>query len=278
MSDWTILKSFGKDELEAMYELHHAVQFIALAGEHLVEKRHHDDHRSMFWHHDGFFYGEKIKVHHEYHHVGLDVTSFTLILLDEYLHILKKVPLTGLTKTEVLARFKSMLHHHQLDDEAIRFPVDPNHPTKLDEEFTFGQHSGHALWQNIALRNNTTFNLEKVLKKFEHTGEIRTWPQHFNTETIVPMRRESHGELLRSIAIGLAAPGKEIREPHFYVIMRKAQPDVTPDRHTDAPGQWLKDNQTHRVLLLSDVIQAENQQELVARFYEESLNIFLPPS
>ena len=264
--------------MEAMYQLHHAVQFIALAGEHLIDKHHHHEHRSMYWHRDGFFYGEKIKVHHEYFHVGIDVTSFTLIFLDEYLHILKKIPMADLKKSDVLKRLKTLLHHQQLDDEAIRFPVDQNQTTRLDEEFTFGQHSGHALWQNIALRNNTTLSLEKVLNQFEHTGEIRTWPQHFNTETIIPMRRESHGELLRSIAIGLAAPGPEIREPHFYVILRKDQPDVTPDRDTDAPGQWLKDNQTHRVLLLSEVIQAENQQELVARFYEESLNIFLPPS
>ena len=276
MSNWTILKPFGKDELEAMYELHHAVQFIALAGEHLVEKRHHDDHRSMFWHHDGFFYGENIKVHHEYHHVGLDVTSFTLILLDEYLHILKKVPLTGLTKTEVLARFKSMLHHHQLDDDAIQFPVDKNTPTKLDDDFTFGQHSGHALWQNIALRNNTTIALEKVLKQFEHTGEIRTWPQHFNTENIIPMRRESHGELLRSISVGLAAPGNQVKEPHFYVILRKDQPDVTPGRDSNAPGRWLLENQTHRILLLSEVIRSDDQQELVDRFFAESVEIFLP--
>ncbi|GET22743.1 hypothetical protein [Prolixibacter denitrificans] len=278
MSDWTILKPFGKDELEAMYQLHHAVQFIALAGEHLVEKHHHHEHRSMSWHHDGFFYGDKIKVHHEYFHVGLDVTSFTLIFLDEYLHILKKVPLIELSKGEVLKRFKTMLHHHQLDDEAIQFPVDRNHPTKLDDEFTFGQHSGNALWQNIALRNNTALVLEKLLQPFEHTREIKTWPQHFNTEALIPMRRESHGELLRSISIGLAAPGKEIKEPHFYVILRKDQPDVVPDRHTDAPGQWLTDHQTHRVLLLSDVVKAENQQELLTRFYEESLEIFLPPA
>ena len=278
MNDWTILKPFQKDELEAMYQLHHAVQFIALAGEHLVEKHHHHEHRSMFWHHDGFFYGDKIKIGHEYFHVGLDVTSFTLIFLNEYLHILKKVPLTGLNKLDVLTRFKTMLHHHQLDDEAIRFPVDINQPTKLDEDFAFGQPSGHALWQNIALRNNTVLAIEQVLSGFEHTGEIKTWPMHFNTETIIPMRKEAHGELLQSIAVGLAAPGKQVNEPHFYVILRKQHPDIAVERSMTVTGQWLTEDHTHRILLLSEVIEAENQQELVNRFFKESVEIFLPSS
>jgi len=275
MSNWTILKPFGNEDRETMYQLHHAIQFIALAGEHLIEKRHHHEHRSMSWKEDGFFYGDKIKTGHEYFHIGLDVTSFTLILLDEYLHILKKIPLTGLSKFEILVHFKTMLHHHQLDDEVIHFPVDENRTTKLDEDFMFGQPSGHALWQNIAIRSNTIISLQTILNHFEHTGEIKTWPVHFNTEAVIPMRRESHGGLLRSIAVGLAAPGKQIDEPHFYVTLRENEPDAISNKDDNLPGQWLTEDHTHRILLLSEVTKAENQQEFVNQFYKLGVETFL---
>ncbi len=278
-NNWKLQKlSFDESINNALQQQHHAAQFIALVGRHLIHQESDDSNTNMeFVSAENVLIGNKLQ---NGFRLSLNINNLELRIVDKDNVIKKLIGLEGKTKNTVfnelaqnltdlgvnVTDFKNELHYeipkHELDDGAVFSIANPN-------DFS----------ENAKYRHNAKIVLNEVAKLFDNDEAIRIWPHHFDTGAFYIIKKNDKGEATQTIGIGLAIPDSMIDEPYYYLSFWSEKPikDIENFVALDA-GKWMMPDWSGAVLRHSEILKvdnAEGQLKLVKSFYTSGIKTLL---
>ncbi len=266
-----ISSQFSMNEINhAQSALHHAVQFIAVAGKYLLEEQADDSHTNMEWAKDSeCFFGGLINNRAK---VGLHVPSFSLKVFGPKNFELATLQLIGKTKEEGLLWLKQALQLKQMNAENLEMKLHydiPDHETDSGKPFP---EIDTQLLQELGNHRSFADQIcNAIAKKYEHASPVRTWPHHFDHGTYIPFKFDNDGNATQSFSVGYAIADSVIDEPYLYVTQWKKDGKVD---YSSAPklkfGEWLPEKLKGAALRLSEITRADGQQKIVDEFLERT--------
>ncbi|MFK5855640.1 MAG: hypothetical protein QM503_05880, partial [Bacteroidota bacterium] len=230
---------FNNDLNKALQQQHHAAQFIALVGKHLIFQESDDSNTNM-----EFVFGKNTLVGNEMQNgfrLSLDIINQQLSIINKDNTEKKLIVLEGKNKNTVfnelaqnladlgvnVTDFKNELHYeipkHVLDNGAVFTQVNPN-------DFT----------ENAKYRHNAKIVLNEVAQLFNQDEAIRIWPHHFDTGAFYVVKKNDTGEATQTIGIGFAIPDSMINEPYYYLSFWSEKQIEGADKFANLlAGKWM---------------------------------------
>ncbi|HDO26783.1 MAG TPA: hypothetical protein ENH02_01575 [Bacteroidetes bacterium] len=264
------------DLVKASNTLHHAAQFIAYAGKHLISEEADDSHTSAMWVPEkNLLAGRPIKSVSTELRIALHYPALVLMVTDTDLNELGTVEMNGKTKQEVLTWLKNQLRELGVDVRAltdkIHFEIPPHDVEnggvyKLDQPDLFAELAGY--------RTNGHLVLTHFAEQFDTASPVLVWPHHFDEGSYIPLIFEN-GEATGSVSIGLAVADHYYNNPYFYVTAWKKEGINYEDKPgSNSPGRWHTHEWTGQVLEGKSLagLNKDKQQEAAVDFMYQALN------
>ena len=269
---------FNPELNDALQQQHHAAQFIALVGRHLIPRQADDSNTNMQYIFDGdLLLGNALP---NGMRVALRLTDLEISILDKENIAKKVIALEGKTRKEVFDELKQTLSDSGIDVSGFKNELHYEIPShQLDMGAVFSVRNKYHLVENTLYRHNAEIVIRKIANAYDHSEPVRVWPHHFDTGSFIPVLRNKKDELTQSIGIGWAMPDGMVNEPYYYLSFWSEKPDG--DLKTMpalTAGQWMIPNWNGAVLKQSEILQqdsAEKQSELVESFYRKGIEILL---
>lgn len=263
---------------EASTQLHHASQFVAVFGNSLLPKAADDSQSSMVWL-PGLkaLAGQEINLKRRIR-MALLYESFELQLINENDEALGVFPLSGQTKTTALSfvRTQARSFGKKADDiQPISHFELPRHG--LDEGAPFIM-ANPAHFQELArYRHNAQLALTKIAEAFEYASAVATWPHHFDTGSLIPVKFDDQSNPVKTVGIGLAPADGMVGEFYFYVNhwQKQGKADYNTLPSLPAGAEWHTTGWKGAILPVSAVVRkktAAEQAELVGDFLSSAVD------
>ncbi|MFT7614083.1 MAG: hypothetical protein ACI9J3_003065, partial [Parvicellaceae bacterium] len=115
-----------------------------------------------------------------------------------------------------------------------------------------------ALQEYADLYQNTQNSLRIVLTNWKEAFDIRCWPHHFDLATLIPLKTDSEGEILKSIGVGLSPGDEGVEEPYVYVNIWPEVDLNILEKHSLPIGQWNKAGWSGAVLTYAQMLDSKN--------------------
>jgi len=273
---WQLLQlKFNKDIHQALMLQHHAVQFIAMAGRHLIPQKTDDSNTNMQYIFNNYMLvgnlvSDKLKV-------GLHLIDFNLHILDPNFASKGKIQLESKSREQVFKELKEEIRKHNIDVSTFIRELHYEIPGEgLDRNNKFFNPGNKFFKENMLYRHNAQLILEELNRDFKSAEPVRIWPHHFDTGTHVPLAYHK-GKLTKSYGLGWAIPDDMVSEPYFYLSLWSANQNLDfSDLPSPEYGEWIKTGWSGGVLKHSDVVSqktAHNQYNMVKRFFESGIQI-----
>lgn len=263
----------SKSLAEANAQLHHAVQFIAMAGKYLTPEKSDDSHTAMRWRPERHSYiGDLVEAPVPFR-VALQSLRFNLLILDEEMRKINELHLPGVTHGYAFAWLREQVValgiDHTLLKKKMHYTI-PEHP--IDKCSPYRISNPEAFRQIAKLRTNAELLLDNLSRKYKNASEVRVWPHHFDSGLFIPFDEE----VSKSMGIGLAIADDLIDEPYLYVSLWSKDGIKLPasmPQLTD--GSWQSSSFKGAVLTYSTLSSNEDpkvQSEIAERFLIEATN------
>jgi len=269
---------FDENIHQALQQQHHAAQFIALAGRHLIPQQPDDSNTNMQYIPDeGFLLGNSLP---NGLRMALHLTDLTISILDQKNNVKKVISLEGKTKQEVFDEIKQSLSDLGVEVADFKNELHYEMPAhQLDKGSDFSVKEKRYFIENTIYRNNAEIVISEIAKAFEKAEPVRIWPHHFDTGSFFPLSHNNKGELTQSIGIGWAMPDSMITEPYYYLSFWSEKPlaNLTKLTRLDA-GKWMLPDWNGAVLKHSEIFEeksAEKQYKLVESFFKSGIDILI---
>jgi len=269
---------FNNDLNDTLQQQHHAAQFIALVGHHLITQQPDDSNTNM----EHVSYGDKLLGNTLPNglRVALQLTDLRISILGKDNNAEKEIDLDGKTKQEVFDELKQSLS--DLDVEVVGFKNEMHYEMpahQLNKGAAFSVHDKQYFIENALYRHNAEIVLHEIAKDFEQAEPVKIWPHHFDTGSFFPVSRNDKGELTKSIGIGWTIPDSMVNEPYYYLSFWSEKPMESLEEPSplDA-GEWMMPVWNGAILKHSEIIKqtsAETQFKLVESFFYQGLGILL---
>jgi len=277
--EWQTLSLANPSTLnETIRELHHAAQFIAMAGHSLLPGAEDDSNTNMGWSDEiGGLAGRVLPLNVPCR-LALVYDSFELRFVDKHYKTLRTLKLAGQTKRTVRNWMLEGLTDFGGRTDALQ-PVThyeiPEHAT--DRGGSFRLTSTYDLRELARYRHNTKLILEELAVHFDNASSVRIWPHHFDTGMVIPAAINKEDQTIKSVGIGLATPDENYNELYFYINHWVAAGGVTYAKLPELPseGRWHRDGWVGAILLAADVVahsEGSAQYEAVWRFFRAGIN------
>jgi len=273
---WKKLKNFDKNKLNREITLqHHAVQFIARAGKHLIPEKADDSHTNMEWKTPvSSFVGNHLP---HFLLVGLRIPDLRLLLYNENYYILHSLELPGLTGREIFKWLTEALQANKIEAQNLKYDLHyeiPDH-NQYDED-PFPEPRTEIAEATAALRSDASEILAEWAQKEPSAAPVKVWPHHFDTGTFYPYY-DKDGSIKKSIGLGLAIADELVDEPYFYVNhWAKETIKQYPELEAPGDGKWIINGWKGSVLPYSKITTyntSNEQEKAVRKFFEESVRI-----
>ena len=75
----------------------------------------------------------------------------------------------------------------------------PDHDLKNGSLFKYDNPA--QIQENIAHRHNAEIVLNQIISSHPLSESVRIWPHHFDTGTLIPLNRDTTGELTQSVGL-----------------------------------------------------------------------------
>lgn len=270
--------AFNKELKDSLQQQHHAAQFIALVGRHLIAQKSDDSNTNMEYISNGMMLlGNPLP---NGLRVALQLTNLEIGILDKDNDLLNVVELDGKTKKEAFTELKETLSELEVDVTGFKNELHykiPEHD--LDNDASFKVKDEEFFIENAIARHNAEIVINEVVKDFEKSEAVKIWPHHFDTGSFISVSQNEKEEPTQSIGIGLAIPDSMVNEPYYYLSFwsEEALKDIDKLKTLEA-GEWKIPDWNGAVLKLSDILlqdSAEKQFELVKFFYAQGIEIVL---
>ncbi|GJM35792.1 MAG: hypothetical protein DHS20C18_47930 [Saprospiraceae bacterium] len=265
---------FDKNIHEAMIQMHHAAQFVAMFGEAYLPKADDDSQSNMEW-------LPKIKTLAG-HQVGknrvqMTYAPWTIQLLGAYDVELGSIKPEGKTKTEIRDWFVFQLTKTTFPPQQYDFISHfslPKHP--LDKGATFAAIDQDIRHELALYRQNALWILNLAIQPFNKASAVRVWPHHFDSGSIIGLAFDQDANTpTATIGLGWAIPDDEINTPYYYINHWRKEGAISYKNLPKLPegSHWHQGNWTGPVLPLSSLLKLEgNQQEkLVSDFFDAGI-------
>ncbi|MCF6342003.1 MAG: hypothetical protein L3J31_04285 [Bacteroidales bacterium] len=278
-NDWKLQKQAFNDKLnEALKQQHHATQFLALAGRHLIPQKDDDSNTNV-----EFIPGENLLLGNELPNgmrVGLHLTELKLLILDAANNTKKTIRLEGKTQKEVFVELTQNLADVGINvtnfKNELHYEI-PAHP--LDEGAVFSIEDKNDFLENANYRNNAKIVLNEIAGEFASEEPIRIWPHHFDTGAFYVISKNEKGEMAQTIGVGFAIPDSMIDEPYYYLSFWSEKPVEGIDKLSALDGgNWMMPDWNGAILKHSELLKtepADEQCELVKSFYQSRIKSLL---
>ncbi len=271
-------KPFNNDINDALQQQHHAAQFIAMVGRHLIPQQADDSNTNMEYIPDEhLLFGNSLPNNIR---VTLQLAELKLLVLDKVDKPKKVINLDGKTKKEVFVELSQNLADVGIDVSNLKNELHyeiPSHP--LDEGAVFSVKDKKHFVENTGYRHNAKIVLNEIADLFEQEEPIRIWPHHFDTGAFYVISKNEKEEATQTIGIGFAIPDSMIDEPYFYLSFWSADPMKGLDKFpTLETGDWMMPNWNGAVLRHSEILKADSangQYELVKSFYQSGIKMLI---
>jgi hypothetical protein len=130
-----------------------------------------------------------------------------------------------------------------------------------------------ALQEYADLYQNTQNSLQNVLTNWEEAFDIRCWPHHFDLATLIPLKTDSEGEILKSIGVGLSPGDEGVEEPYVYVNIWPQVDLNILEKHSLSTGQWNKSGWSGAVLTYAQMLCSKNQEGDYQSFIDFTIQV-----
>lgn len=274
----TLTYRFADGLYEALAQQHHAAQFIALAGRHLIPQRSDDSNTSMRYLIDkevlaGDLIDDRVRI-------TLNLKDLTLCLADEQANCLESVGLTGKTKQEAFEAFSRVLAGAHADVSSFKDQMHYEIPEHgLDKGSPFFINKSEFFIENDSYRYNAGLVIDSIVSGFGEAAPVRVWPHHFDTGSVIPIEKNKNGTVTRSIGLGWAIPDAMVDEPYFYLSIWSDHPLVDfKNLPSPAYGEWIRTGWTGGVLKLSEILEEsmpERQYSMVRSFFNTGMDVLI---
>ncbi len=278
-TNWKTQKSaFNENIHQALRQQHHAAQFIAMVGHHLIPQQADDSNTNMEYIPDkDLLIGNSLP---NSMRVALQLAELKLLVLDKENKPKKVIQLDGKTKNEVFIELAQNLADVGIDVTKLKNELHyeiPSHP--LDDGAAFSIKDKNSFVENARYRYNAKIVLNEIAEAFQQDEAIRIWPHHFDTGAFYVISKNEKGEMAQTIGIGFAIPDSMINEPYYYLSFWSADATEGLDELPSLPsGQWLMPDWNGAVLKHSEILKADSaseQHKLVKSFYQSGIEILM---
>ncbi len=263
---------------EAGTHYHHAAQFLAAVGQHLLSHEVDDSHTNLGWEsHRQVFVGRWIE---EKIRLGLDYRQFALFFENQDNKTLASFSLAGKTKGAAWTWLKASLNSWGFPGNELS-AIDhydlPEHA--LDKEQTSFDDIPTEYRQELQrYRQNTQAALLSVAKQSpDWASAIRTWPHHYDSAILLEVVKDDSGQLQASVGVGLAIPDSVADSYYFYVSPWRRDTTLSLDALPPLSyGHWQTNSFTGAVLPLSELVAStDDQQKQLSTFLSEAIDASL---
>ncbi len=250
----------------AQNTVHHAAQFIAIAGKYLLEEQADDSHTNMAWDVEKYcFVGKEVQSRAK---VALHLPTLSLKILGPTNLEIISYSLFGKTKTEALNWLKQALLLKQIDAEDLKPELHYNIPQhSVDNGKAFPEISKEILEELATHRTLTDIFCKEIALEFNHASEVRTWPHHFDHGVYIPFGFDDEKNVEQSFSVGYAIADSIISEPYLYVTQWRKDNSID---YSTAPklktGAWLPEHLKGAALKLSEITNSEDQNSTIKAF------------
>jgi len=274
-NSWSLLTlPFNAGLKDALEQQHHAAQYIAMVGKHLIPQQSDDSNTNMeFDPETGMLVGNPLSNGMK---VGLHLDSLNMAILDQSGNEIKTLPLNGKTKKQGFVDMKEALTSLGVDTGTLKNELHYDIPAHaLDKGATFLATNQQQFRENLLYRSNARLVMQEVVSGLKNAEPVKIWPHHFDTGSFVSFAKNEKGELIQTIGLGMAIPDSMIEEPYYYLSFWDADPKNKPGNFAALThGKWMMPEWNGAVLSLSDILQktsADEQHKLVFNFFNEAV-------
>jgi hypothetical protein len=267
---------FNKDLHNVLLQQHHAAQFIALVGRHLIPKEADDSNTNMQYLPDReWLIGNELPGGMR---IALSLPDLKLIILDKQNHRRSELVLAGKSKKQVFDQLKQNLSDLGLDvskfTNELHYTL-PDHELDKNASFTTGDQK--YIQENIFHRHNAEIVLIEIAAKYKKAELVRIWPHHFDTGSFVSLAYNADGGVSKSIGLGWAIPDSMVNEPYYYLSYWSESPvEDFNDLPDPEAGEWIRSGWHGGVVKNTDIVNipsAEEQLAYVKLFFHSGINI-----
>ena len=268
--------AFNEDIADALQQQHHAAQFIAMAGKHLIPQQPDDSNTNM-----EYILNEEILLGNAMNNgmrVALQLSELKISVLDKANDVKKVIALEGKTMQKVFDKLKQNLSDLGINVTGFKNELHyeiPSHQLDIGAAFSIGDKQNFM--ENTTYRHNSGIAINETASVYNKAETVKVWPHHFDTGSFIPVSHNDKGEVSQSIGIGWAIPDSMVDEPYYYLSIWMEKPDDSlKTLPALAAGQWMIPNWNGAVLKHSEIQKqnsAEKQFELVKSFYNNGIEI-----
>ena len=270
--------SFNQKLNDALQQQHHAAQFIAMVGKHLIPQQPDDSNTNM-----EFIFGKDMLCGNALANgmrVALQLSEMKIMILDKDNNAKKVIALEGKTKQNVFVELTQNLADLGIDVTDIKNELHYEIPShQLDKGAVFSVKNENDFIENTNYRHNAKIILNEIAQLFEQEEPIRIWPHHFDTGAFFAIGKNEKGETTQTIGIGFAIPDSMIDEPYYYLSFWSENPIKGLEKFdTPDAGKWMMPDWNGAVLRQSEILEsgsATEQHNMVKSFFNSRINILM---
>ena len=266
----------NKNLNDALQQQHHAAQFLALIGHHLIPQQPDDSNTNMEYISDGeLLLGNSL---HNGMRAGLQLEELNIRLLDNEHNVKKVIVLDGKSRRKVFDELKQSLSDLGVEVAGFKTELHYEIPAhQLDKGTAFSVGDKRYFIENTIYRHNAEVVLNEIANTNDHAEPVRVWPHHFDTGTFIAVSYNNKGEVSQSIGIGWAIPDSMVNEPYYYLSFWSEKPIKSLKKFSplDA-GEWMMPDWNGAILKHTEIFKEQpstKQHELVKSFFNSGIAI-----
>ena len=270
--------SFNDNLKKALQQQHHAAQFIALTGRHLIPQQPDDSNTNMqYIPAQGLLAGNELS---NGLRLALQLTNLKLCFVDRAGNCKNEITLSGKSKQAVFDELKDTLASLGIDVSNFKNELHYEIPThKLDKGAAFSVNDKKYFHENTFYRYNAEIIINEIAEGFDDVEPVRVWPHHFDTGTFIAVAHNEKGELSKSIGLGWTIPDGMVDEPYYYLSFWMEKPtDGLKKLSPITAGEWMMPGWNGAVLKNSEILKASSaigQHQLVKSFFNSGIKILM---
>lgn len=247
--------------------IHYASQLMAIAGRTYGEPADDDSSTALIYDcNKEFLTGVPLGIEKPFT-FGLDLTQFSLFVLNDQNERLYNFPMTGKSLLMAFDFISKHLKDAGFDTSILKLSMHYELPGfGFKPEYIFGEISpeSHRLHSN--LRNNFQVLSHMLTHVFTSVSKILVWPHHFDSGVLIHTGLMHNKQHEGTIGLGLAIADGMINEPYFYVNQWSAKGIKYPKKLPALPaGEWSYGKWKGAYLTLSELIKEKSNEKQFKR-------------
>jgi hypothetical protein len=263
----------GKSLTDAFQQLHHAVQFIAMADQYLYSG---GTGQVMAWNPERHsFIGREISAPEPFR-VALHTTQMNLEVLDNELKVLSHLHLPGVTQGYVFAWLKEQVAERGADFTLLKRKLNYTIPEHgIDRCAPFRITEPEVYREAAKYRTNAENTARYFSDSFLQSSDVVVAADKFTTSFVSSLATDNNGNMTKSIEVGWTPYGINGSSPCFFVQPWSSVIPIHDTLPGVAVGQWSKVPWPAAILTTEKLILAEDniqQANLVLDFFKSAIN------